>query len=61
MPDGKPAGVRCIQLSNENLCLIFGHADRPKVCQSLKPSTEMCGKSNEEAYSYLEMLEKETL
>ena len=24
MPHGKPAGVRCVQLSDDNLCLLFG-------------------------------------
>ncbi|HEX2642113.1 MAG TPA: YkgJ family cysteine cluster protein, partial [Thermoanaerobaculia bacterium] len=29
MPDGKPAGVRCVQLTADNLCLIFGLPERP--------------------------------
>jgi len=60
MPAGKPAGVRCIQLSNENKCLLFGTAKRPAVCVGLKPSEEMCGRNYEEAMSYLELLEKAT-
>jgi uncharacterized protein len=40
---GKPAGVRCVQLSDENRCLIFGDPRRPKVCESLQASAEMCG------------------
>ncbi|HBY0841542.1 TPA: YkgJ family cysteine cluster protein, partial [Klebsiella pneumoniae] len=32
MPQGKPANVRCVQLSNDNLCNIFGSELRPKVC-----------------------------
>lgn len=60
MERGKPAGVRCVQLDDRNLCKIFGKKERPEVCLSLKPSVEMCGKSNEDAFEYLENLEKLT-
>lgn len=43
MPDGKPAGVRCVQLSADNCCAIFGDPRRPAVCASLRASVEMCG------------------
>ena len=43
MPNGKPAGVRCIQLDDENRCMIFGKPERPAFCGSLQPSIEMCG------------------
>jgi hypothetical protein len=35
MPQGKPAGVRCIQLDEANRCRIFGRPERPAVCASL--------------------------
>jgi uncharacterized protein len=60
MPKGKPAGIRCIQLSEDNFCKIFGNSLRPAVCISLKPSREMCGASKEEAMNYLSYLERET-
>lgn len=60
MPNGKPAGVRCIQLTEDNLCKLFGQKERPLVCGSLKPSKEMCGSSNCEAMEYLQELEKAT-
>jgi Uncharacterised protein family (UPF0153). len=60
MPNGKPAGIRCIQLTDDNHCKLFGSEQRPRVCESLKPSREMCGLSNEEAMNYLNYLEKET-
>lgn len=60
MPKGKPAGVRCIQLTEDNKCKLFGDMKRPKVCESLQPSEEMCGSSNHEAFKYLEQLEKDT-
>ena len=31
MPQGKPAGVRCVQLTDDNRCAIFGQPERPKV------------------------------
>lgn len=60
MENGKPAGIRCIQLSEDNLCKIFGLPERPAVCSSLKPSLEMCGNFNDEAFSYLTALEEAT-
>lgn len=60
MEGGKPAGVRCNQLTDDNKCMLFGKKERPAVCINLKPSEEMCGKTLEEAYSYLEYLEKAT-
>lgn len=60
MPQGKPAGVRCIQLDAENRCKIFGQAERPAVCGSLMPSAEMCGHDDAHAFAYLQRLEQLT-
>ena len=49
MPNGKPAGMRCIQLDSYNRCLLFGKPERPAVCRSLKPEPAMCGDDNDEA------------
>lgn len=57
MPNGKPAGVPCIQLDEALNCKIFDSPLRPKVCGALQPSIEMCGNSKEEAMSYLTHLE----
>lgn len=57
MPEGKPAGVMCVQLDEAMNCKIFNSPLRPKVCASLKPSSEMCGKSQTEAMGYLAELE----
>jgi hypothetical protein len=57
MPDGKPAGVRCVQLTPDNRCRLFGKPERPAVCRTLQPSEEMCGASAEEALLRLEFLE----
>jgi hypothetical protein len=60
MPNGKPAGVRCVQLTPDNRCLLFGLPERPEVCVRLRPSREMCGETMEEALAYLEELERLT-
>ncbi len=60
MPDGKPAGVRCVQLGSDNLCLIFGQPERPAFCGGLQPSSEMCGDSREYAMLWLATLERAT-
>jgi uncharacterized protein len=57
MEDGKPAGMRCIQLTVDNRCRIFGSDLRPAVCSSLRPSREMCASSNDEAMQHLTELE----
>ncbi|MEO8395451.1 MAG: YkgJ family cysteine cluster protein [Chloroflexota bacterium] len=57
MPNGKPAGVRCVQLTDDNRCKLFGLPERPAVCSSLRPSEEMCGTNSEQAYAYLIHLE----
>jgi Fe-S-cluster containining protein len=60
MPDGKPAGVRCVQLTDDNRCRIFGRPERPIVCNNLRPSLEMCGTIDDQAYAYLAWLEQTT-
>lgn len=60
MPDGKSAGVRCIQLDAGGRCLLFGLPERPAVCISLRPSIEMCGETNEQAMQRLVHLENQT-
>lgn len=57
MPDGKPAGVRCVQLDENLSCKIFGQPSRPAVCGSLKPSADMCGDNREQAMIFLQRLE----
>ena len=65
MPNGKPAGVRCVQLDDQNRCMIFGKPERPAFCASLQPSLEMCGDDQLEnaqahAMTWLSQLEKLT-
>ena len=60
MPNGKPAGVRCVQLTDDNRCRLFGLPERPAFCSSLRPSAEMCGGSASEAMAYLAELDRVT-
>lgn len=53
MDAGKAAGVRCPQLTVDNRCRLFGRAERPAVCCSLRPNEEMCGVSDAEAMERL--------
>jgi hypothetical protein len=60
MPEGKLAGVRCIQLTGDGLCKVFGLPSRPDICNRLAPDEEMCGTTDQHAYAYLAALETAT-
>jgi len=60
VPTGKPAGVRCVQLGEDQRCLIFGKPERPAFCAGLQPSLEMCGDSRLAAFAWLTALEVAT-
>jgi Fe-S-cluster containining protein len=49
MPEGKPAGVRCVHLMDDFRCVIYNSAQKPKVCTDFKAEPEFCGSSREEA------------
>ena len=60
MLSGKPAGVRCVQLTADLRCAIFGKPERPAVCDSFRPTEEMCGSGARAALEYLVDLEVAT-
>ncbi|RUO56559.1 YkgJ family cysteine cluster protein [Pseudidiomarina homiensis] len=60
MPAGKPAGIRCIHLTENNLCGIFHHPDRPKVCADFTAERSVCGSTRKDALILLTQLEQET-
>lgn len=60
MPDGKPAGVRCIQLDENNFCKVFGKPERPDVCLKFGAEHWVCGDSREEALRIIGDLEANT-
>ena len=60
MPLGKPAGVRCVQLTDDARCALFGRPERPAVCVSLRPEAAMCGTSRTHALAWIAELERAT-
>jgi hypothetical protein len=60
MPNGKPAGERCIHLSVELLCGLFGQPERPAVCGAFQADVEVCGGSREEGIRLLGWWEQMT-
>jgi hypothetical protein len=60
MPDGKPAGIRCVHLTSDDRCELFGRPERPAFCGGLQPSLEMCGADRASALEWLMALEQAT-
>jgi Fe-S-cluster containining protein len=61
MPAGKPAGVRCVNLSADNLCVLYNKPERPEVCLSYRASDETCGRSAGDALQILTAMEDLTV
>lgn len=57
MPQGKPAGVRCLQLTDDHRCALYGKPDRPSVCKSYRATEEFCGACRADALRRLRALE----
>ena len=60
MPNGKPAGVRCVHLLEDMRCALFGQPERPALCDRFKPAADACGTSREEALWLISELEAAT-
>ena len=60
MPHGKPSGVRCVQLTADNRCRLYGQPDRPPVCARFRAEEWLCGHSPQEALVRLYELERAT-
>jgi len=60
MPNGKPAGVRCVQLGEDYRCGLFGKPERPAICGRLQPRRDMCGYDRDTALKTLAALELAT-
>lgn len=59
MPDGKPAGIKCIHLQ-KNLCGLFDSPTRPRICSSFEADMDMCGLSHGDAVTRIRWYERET-
>lgn len=60
MPNGKPAGVRCIHLTSDNLCSLFNNPTRPSICSSFPAMEDICGNSRDDAFRIISEIEKYT-
>lgn len=60
MPEGKPAGVRCVQLDDANLCRLFDDPRRPAVCARFDYDSELCGDHRQQALERIAALEAVT-
>lgn len=60
MPQGKPAGVRCVQLDDDNLCKLFGLPQRPALCAQFQADIEVCGDNRDQALHLITVLELAT-
>lgn len=60
MPQGKRAGERCLNLSDDNLCQLFGLPERPGFCGVFQAEESVCGSSQVEAIQLIGWLESAT-
>ncbi|MFC3854167.1 YkgJ family cysteine cluster protein [Salinispirillum marinum] len=60
MPEGKPAGVRCVQLLPDLRCALFGSPERPAVCSKFAADPSVCGTSASDALLILTEWEQAT-
>jgi Fe-S-cluster containining protein len=60
MPNGKPAGVPCVQLDEELRCRLFGRPERPGFCRQFRPEPMTCGSSQGEALQLIAALQEAT-
>lgn len=60
MPEGKPAGVPCVQLDEQGLCRLFGKPERPTVCVGILPELSWCGTNTDEAMTLISQMEQLT-
>jgi len=60
MPQGKPAGVACVQLDEAGRCRLFGRPERPAVCRDFTPDPAWCGAHRDEALALLADWERRT-
>ncbi|NJK87013.1 MAG: YkgJ family cysteine cluster protein [Bacteroidales bacterium] len=57
MPGGKPAGTRCIHLTDDMKCALFGKPERPEVCGKFQAEELFCGSNRTEAINIMAGLE----
>ena len=61
MPDGKPAGVVCVNLDpDSHLCRLWGEPDYPDVCKRFQAEPSSCGESADQAMVLIARMETDT-
>ncbi|HIC34906.1 MAG TPA: YkgJ family cysteine cluster protein [Pseudomonadales bacterium] len=60
MPHGKPAGVRCLHLSEDRRCRLYESPERPDICRRFAPELAFCGTNFDDAIEKFSVLELET-
>ncbi|MGI0115400.1 YkgJ family cysteine cluster protein [Zooshikella sp. RANM57] len=60
MPNGKPAGQRCLHLLSDYRCALFNDPRRPTVCGQFRAEDTVCGANAEQAFEILTLLEIST-
>lgn len=60
MPEGKPAGVACVNLDEHFHCKIFLSPERPALCASFQAETSVCGENRNQALHLIQVLEMAT-
>jgi len=60
VPDGKPAGARCVNLDDRNECVLYGRRERPAFCLGWQPTAGLCGQAFKEAMFHIASLERAT-
>lgn len=60
MPNGKPAGVRCVNLADDNACRVHNGENYPAICRRLQASEDMCGQTFDEAFAIITEMERLT-
>ena len=57
MPQGKPAGLPCVHLTESYTCAIFGDSRRPTVRATFRPEIAFCGVSRDDALQRIQQLD----
>ncbi|WP_296062719.1 YkgJ family cysteine cluster protein [uncultured Amphritea sp.] len=60
MPNGKPAGVPCVNLDESFNCTLWNSAGYPSLCRAFQADEEHCGENRHQALITLARMESET-
>lgn len=60
MPNGKARGERCVHLTSDWLCGLFGDPRRPDCCVKFEAEPQYCGTDRDTALALLTVLERDS-